>query len=638
MKPFEKSKFIWFENESHVNTYAEFIGAFSPNGKNTSIRLSCDGDYTLYINGKYVASNQYGDFEHYKVYDEIDVSNFLQEGENEYFFVVWHFGEDSQRYVRYKPGLIFEIESDGELIAYSGKHIRSRKSKAFKSGEFRKISDQLSFSFSYDATANSLPVRLLDACDFAESVEVEKECTFFPRPIAKSCLGTYLEAKCIFASEDSKRFLFDLGREYVGLCSFELEASEKTLINVSYSEHLRDGAVPRFIGNRDFSFDYVARSGTNTFTSYMLRYACRYLEVNSENPINIKTIGIVPQFYDVKVKTVEIKDATDKAIYDACVRTLELCMMEHYVDCPWREQCLYAFDSRNQMLCGYYAFEKGNWEYVRSNLRLLAESRRADGILPICSPCGLCFTIPSFSLHFITAIFEYYSHTSDVDFVRSVMPRIEEILKGFLVNERDGLIYKFTAPEHWNFYDWSDGANGRTEVEKSSDIDPMLNLLFARAYRFYAKLCEILNRDMAIEFNVGECFLKLKDLYFDSKAGLWEMSGIKTELVNSLAILTGASQGEEAEQISQTLANGSLAECSLSMKCFKYDALLSVNKEKYRNAVLEEIRKTYKPMLETGTVWETAVGRDDFFLAGSLCHGWSSIPIYYFHQLDVVLQ
>ena len=34
-------------------------------------------------------------------------------------------------------------------------------------------------------------------------------------------------------------------------------------------------------------------------------------------------------------------------------------MMEHYVDTPWREQCLYAFDARNQMLCGYYAFENG---------------------------------------------------------------------------------------------------------------------------------------------------------------------------------------------------------------------------------------------------------------------------------------
>jgi hypothetical protein len=29
------------------------------------------------------------------------------------------------------------------------------------------------------------------------------------------------------------------------------------------------------------------------------------------------------------------------------------------------------------------------------------------------------------------------------------------------------------------------------------------------------------------------------------------------------------------------------------------------------------------------TLWETAKGGDDFVYAGSLCHGWSSLPVYY---------
>ena len=31
-------------------------------------------------------------------------------------------------------------------------------------------------------------------------------------------------------------------------------------------------------------------------------------------------------------------------------------MHEHYEDTPWREQAFYVADSRNQALCGYYAF------------------------------------------------------------------------------------------------------------------------------------------------------------------------------------------------------------------------------------------------------------------------------------------
>ena len=70
------------------------------------------------------------------------------------------------------------------------------------------------------------------------------------------------------------------------------------------------------------------------------------------------------------------------------------------------------------------------------------------------------------------------------------------------------------------------------------------------------------------------------------------------------------------------------------MKCFKYDALLKTD-IKHKDTVLEEIRKTYTPMLKTGTVWETDKGESDFDGAGSLCHGWSAIPVYYYHKLGI---
>ena len=71
------------------------------------------------------------------------------------------------------------------------------------------------------------------------------------------------------------------------------------------------------------------------------------------------------------------------------------------------------------------------------------------------------------------------------------------------------------------------------------------------------------------------------------------------------------------------------------MKAFKYDALLKNNREKYKDSVLSEIRKTYKIMVDSGlgTVWETIEGETAFDNAGSLCHGWSAIPIYYFDIL-----
>ena len=85
----------------------------------------------------------------------------------------------------------------------------------------------------------------------------------------------------------------------------------------------------------------------------------------------------------------------------------------------------------------------------------------------------------------------------------------------------------------------------------------------------------------------------------------------------------------------QLAGENGMTPVSLSMTCFLYDALLKVDREGYREVVLEDIRKTYQPMLDAGATsfWETELGEADFHGAGSLCHGWSAMPVYYYHTL-----
>ena len=92
---------------------------------------------------------------------------------------------------------------------------------------------------------------------------------------------------------------------------------------------------------------------------------------------------------------------------------------------------------------------------------------------------------------------------------------------------------------------------------------------------------------------------------------------------------------DEAKYICECIVRGELSDCSLSAKVTVYEALLKTDEEKYRSFILEDIRKNYSVMLDLGsdTVWETLRGCDDFSGAGSLCHGWSSVPIYFYHRL-----
>ena len=67
---FERGRWIWYADTSDEDTYGEFYAPFTATREEGAVcRISCDGDYALYLNGEFVDSDQYGDYEHYKIFD-----------------------------------------------------------------------------------------------------------------------------------------------------------------------------------------------------------------------------------------------------------------------------------------------------------------------------------------------------------------------------------------------------------------------------------------------------------------------------------------------------------------------------------------------------------------------------------------
>ena len=108
-------------------------------------------------------------------------------------------------------------------------------------------------------------------------------------------------------------------------------------------------------------------------------------------------------------------------------------------------------------------------------------------------------------------------------------------------------------------------------------------------------------------------------------------------LGNSLAILCGAATQKEATRIAEIMkGENELTPISLSMKLFEFDALLCADPNN-KEWILNDIDRVYKKMLDDGatTFYETEEGWKAFDDAGSLCHGWSAIPIYYYHLFGI---
>lgn len=626
---------IWQNDNAKPDEHVQFLAKFDYKTSDgaTKLVISADTDYIVYLNGKIVEFGQYPDFPHYKVYTEYELSPVV--GENVLGVEVWYKGVDTQTYFTGKAGLFFEVRSDAGVLAESNEKVLSRISPTYLSYATKEINRQLGFTYSYDANKED-GWKSGDTTGFAPAVLVKVADTLLPRPIKK--LETLRPYAGKLIKQDGNRYLFDFSREEVGVFRLRFNTKSSQKLKICWGEHIVDGWVRDIIGTRDFSIEYTAKAGDNDFMGRYIRLGMRYVEIRAESELSDLSVAILPRIYPLNKFPYSCTDKDLQPIYDVCERTLELCMHDHYEDCPWREQALYAMDSRNQMLCGYYAFRE--FAFARASLKLMSEDRREDGLLSICTPAGVDLTIPSFSLHYFTEVREYCDYSGDFDFAKEIYSKLKSILDVFFARQgADGLIRTFTGTNFWNFYEWStDSLSSEPYRSDPERVDVVLNGLFSIALQHFGYISD--------KIGVENDYLEIADKVnqginqkFLTKDGLYRTcdgDDVYSELAQSICVLCGAADKDTAKRICEGLAgDNDWTKITLSMKCFKYDALLKTDAPKYRDCVLSEIKSVYNIMLDAGatSVWETEKGEKDFDNAGSLCHGWSALPVYYFHLL-----
>lgn len=476
------------------------------------------------------------------------------------------------------------------------------------------------------------------------------------KSVLPSTEGLRLKPSCSRA-DGGVYILIDLHKEEVGFFELDIQAPAGTIIDFSYGEHLDDLRVRASVGDRNFACRYICRSGRQRFIHYFKRIAGRYIQLHISCPseeIILFYAGVKPCEYPVELRgSFNSCDHLYNKIYEISVRTLQLCMHEHYEDCPWREQALYSMDSRNQALCGYYCF--GEYDFPQASFSLLGDGLGQDGYLEICAPTEYYMTIPSFSMAWIMELADHYLFSGRIEPVRAAMPKVKRMISAYLENLEDGLLKTPEGQRYWNFYEWTDGLDGldrstADEEFSSSSVrqseknrfDAPLNLFLCMALESAAMLANACKDSAAAQ----EYILRAESIKKAFHRKFWDenrevyrtYSGDVcqehyAELTQALAICAKACDEKIAEVLRECLAkeqNG-LVKTTLSYSLYKYQALLECP-EKYAAIVFDEITKHWGHMLfnKATSFWETIKGADDFDGAGSLCHGWSAIPVYFY--------
>ena len=626
------------------------------------VQVSADNRYKLYVNGQQVSVGpSLGDKDHW-FYQTVDLAPALKAGENELLATVWNEGDfRATHQFSVQTGFILNGVSDVEKVANTNTTWQCRKLPAYSP-----IAEQTHVLGFFAATpGESVDTRIAPtpwekakglAVGMPSGAPNMSPWTLVPSPIAEpemtpqriatvrrtegSSLSNPLNPSEPFRTSPHSRIsiLFDqqqLVNAYLRL-SFS-EGKDATLV-LRYAESLYDEKNEK--GNRDEieGKHFIGRidsiiAGGEPFVWESLQWRTfRYLQLDietREQPLVLNDISCVTAVYPFqKSSTAECSDPEVGRILEVGWRTAERCAMETYMDCPYYEQLQYVGDTRIQAVISY--FNARDDRMARKAIELINWSRNADGITQGRYPSTEYNYITPFSLAWIGMIYDFYRYRKDDDFVRRQLNGMRNVMQFFeMYQKADG---RLESLPYWHFTDWAleGGRNWRqgAAVLDKKGYSAVADLQWLQAVQFAAELEGALGEPyLAERYTKTAASLReaIRTNYFDAKRGLFADNGDKksfSQQANTLAILTGVVEGEEAKDVAEKMMNTEekIVKASIYFLYYVHQALTKVGKGDEYLSRLGIWRKN----LELGlTTWAEESTVEN---CRSDCHAWGSSP------------
>ena len=669
-----------------TNTVVEFRQTFAADkASSAKLVIAADTVYCVELNGRAVYWGRFPDVPPQRFYDVLPLGD-VRLGENELKVSVYAQGADSFQTLPGDHGVMFAVAGAG-VNAASGTNTSWRLSAGDRREGVPLVTSQLGFSFEYDANRPEEKWKRIGAADAKRDA---RAFLLRERPVPRVDILPAIASKVVgqgrldgspipedvapgmdatrmmevpkdeFFAEDGRSVrpesfkegfyvLVDLGREECGFLTLDVDTDAGAVIDIGHAEHAENGRIRTFINSRRFAGRYRARDGRQPYCRWAKRMAGRYIQLHVRGVRTrfvLNGVSLSPAVFPVKERPApDGLNPMEQAIWNVGVRTLRLCMHEHYEDCPWREQALYANDARIQILAGYFAFDSDN-KMPELALELLSKGIDEKGWIELCMPAKIGLAIPSFTFSWVLALGDYVKYRHNPAFVRLMMPALRKIMEKREEELVDGLLPCPRGRRYWQFYDWEKDLSGDLEkalagedVSSADQFESPLNLLAVLAFESSADCAAFIGEavDAARWRETAERMRKaVRSRFWDAERGQMVTrlgaSLAPAELSQSLALLADVIPAERrADVVKKLSAPSDWTRTSLSQSLYKFEALRQAGGEAER-AMRKEMDETWSAMLKAGATsfWEVSDGWKAFDNAGSLCHGWSAVPVYFY--------
>lgn len=449
---------------------------------------------------------------------------------------------------------------------------------------------------------------------------------------------------------DSRRgmmVVLDWGRAFLGHLRLDIEAPAGAVLDVGWAETLRaDGCVTLYPGNPSIeSADrFILEGGRRTVDGFAVRGA-RYVQINVDLPGGGEGEVVL---HHAAIRSVQTpladtgRFSCDDPFWNWAWRTgratLEACMEDVYVDCPWRERGLYIADAwadaRQQRLFS------ADWAITRHCLRLIAQGKLPNGQLNAVAPSWYQTSLEDFSLTWILFLRDHWAWTGDVALVRELWPTVKAVLASPVWKEDASGLWDAVKGMHL-FVDW-----GATQAAKTGRGNACLNAFRAEAFLRASELAQAIGDDgsrRSFEAEAGRVRDVFAGTLFDGKAGRFRCSldeatdkAADSIHANVLALAFGLGTplqrertlGFVLDELERKLEEP-LGEQQPKIELFFLNYLLDALYDSGEPEMAERVARTfYGPMHERGatTFWETLSrgGQQE----GSQCHAWSGAAVH----------
>lgn len=620
------SKYIWIDEENSSNSWVCFRKKIEIKEKNLDsyiARIAVDSKYWLYINGNIIIRE--GGLKRSQknsiYYDEIELKDFLIEGENTIGILVWHFGKLGFSHIDSSLGSLLFYMDIGEEEIVSNNSWKGAKNIAYKQDE-KKVPPRLSESnIYYDA---NLELRDWFESSFDDTMWENVKIIGSPNDMPWGRL----------IKRDIPMFVFDENiKEYENISEFKnMEFNENKEIemklntNIQFTPYLKvdsiQGKEIRIYSKNEDNPDvhevtYITKDGIQEFESLAWISGDKVYYYIPEG-VKILSLGYRKTGYNSEVvSSFECDDEFLNKLWDMSVNTLLVNMRDSFMDCPDRERTMWIADTSLAMEEAVYSLDYNSLDLYKKAIKNYISWRDGKALMSVIPSYVSNLQLPIQNLIWIDEAYNYYLYTGDKEFLEVVYPYFKEYLKLWSIQE-DGMT-KGIGDYYKNLWPWYDTVGKTDEVLLENSLyyyanTKMLNIakVLGKKYdeKIYLSRLEKLENGIKNSFYIEGQGYKSKDFEgFDGRA-------------NAVLVLSGIANESQYESIKNVLVNqdGNTpfwekyileALCNMNM----YEEAVNRIKTKYGEMV--ELKEEY-----SSTLWEY-FEKDK----GSKNHTWSAGPM-----------